>query len=37
MTELVDVALLAVAVAVLHGAPFKAALRTRYRGRPGFE
>jgi hypothetical protein len=37
MIEVVDVALLAVAVAVLHGAPFKTAIRTRIRGRSGFE
>jgi hypothetical protein len=37
MNELVDAVVILVLVLVLHGAPFEAALRTRIRGRSGFE
>lgn len=37
MNELVDAVALAVVLVAVHGASFKAALRTRYRGRYGPE
>jgi len=37
VNELVDAVALAVVLAAVHGAPFKAGLRTRYRGRSGPE